>query len=170
MTAAVETASEAAVFRHQAGMIHKVVQINVDGITQEESLIQPQPGGNCLNWVVGHLVSIYETALPVVGQEPVRGKEALKRYARGSAPVQDASEAMDLQELLTLWDEASKRFDAGLANLTAEVLDQPAPFSPGKNPNETVRTLLCAVLFHQAYHAGQLGLLRRAAGKEGAIR
>lgn len=170
MTAAVQTASEAGVLRHQAGMSHKVVRINVEGVTQEESLIQPQPGGNCLNWVVGHLVSTYETALPLLGQEPVRGKEALKRYARGSAPLQDASEALDLQELLSLWDEASKRFEAGLENLTSEALDQPAPFSPSKDPNETMRSLLCAITFHQAYHAGQTGLLRRAAGKEGAIR
>ena len=28
----------------------------VDGLSHADSLLQPQPGGNCLNWVMGHLV------------------------------------------------------------------------------------------------------------------
>jgi uncharacterized damage-inducible protein DinB len=49
-------------------------------------------------------------------------------------------------------------------------MDEPAPFSPTNNPKETVRSLLATVFFHQAYHVGQTGLLRRIAGKEGAIK
>jgi uncharacterized damage-inducible protein DinB len=30
--------------------------------------------------------------------------------------------------------------------------------------------VLATVFFHQAYHAGQAGVLRRVAGREGAIR
>ncbi len=70
---------------------------------------------------------------------------------------------------MTAWDEATRRIDAGLAGLAPEALDQPAPHSPGNNPNETVRSLLSVTFFHQAYHAGQTGILRRIAGKEGAI-
>ena len=51
-----------------------------------------------------------------------------------------------------------------------KLLDRPAPHSPSGNPDETVRSLLTTVFFHQAYHAGQTALLRRIAGREGAIR
>ena len=34
----------------------------------------------------------------------------------------------------------------------------------------TVRSIINTVMFHQAYHAGQTAVLRRIAGKEGAIR
>ena len=91
-TAAPATASAIEVFRHQAYIVDKVLQVNVKDLTHEESLIQPHPGGNCLNWVVGHLVCIYGEILPLLGQEPVM-KEALKRYARGSAPIEDPAEA-----------------------------------------------------------------------------
>jgi uncharacterized damage-inducible protein DinB len=42
--------------------------------------------------------------------------------------------------------------------------------SPSGNPDETVRSLITTVMFHQAYHAGQTAVLRRIAGREGAIR
>ena len=70
-TAVSETVKEVEVLRHQAQATRRVVHINVDGITQEESLIQPTPGGSCLNWVVGHLVATYNQMLPLLGQKPV---------------------------------------------------------------------------------------------------
>ena len=169
-TAAPATLSEIEVFRHQAGMIQTVVRVNVDGLTQEESLVQPSPGGNCLNWVVGHLACIYNKFLPMVGQEPVMEAEALKRYDRGAPPIRDAAEALELRDLLIAFDKATERVIAGLASLSPEALDRKAPESPSGNPNETVRSLLSTIFFHQAYHAGQTGILRRIAGKEGAIR
>lgn len=160
------TLAEVELFRHQAGITNKVLHANVNGLTQEESLIQPHPGGNCLNWVVGHLVRTYNHILPMLGQETVGGN--LDRYDRGTPPIQNPAEARGLDELMAAWDEAVKHFDTGLANLTPEILDQPAP-GPDPNRTETVRSLLNTINFHQAYHAGQAGVLRRIAGKEGAI-
>ena len=74
--------SEIDVFRHQARATHEVLRHNVAGVSQEESLIPLHPGGNCLNWVVGHLVCIYNKTLRLVGQEPVMEESALKRYDR----------------------------------------------------------------------------------------
>lgn len=163
------TLSEVELFRHQAQMSHAVIKLNIAGLTQEESLTQPT-AGNCANWVLGHILGTYCGVAPLLGQEPVVSKETLKHYDRGAEPIRDAADAMDFQELATALDEAVRRFNEGLSSLTPEVLDRPVANSPTKNPNETVRTLLNTVSFHQAYHAGQLGLLRRIAGKEGAIR
>lgn len=169
-TTASKTRSDIEVFRHQAEMVDNVVRRNVDGITHAESLVQPRPAGNCLNWVVGHLLWTYDYNLPMLRQEPVAGRDALKRYARGASPLRDPADAMGFDELMSAWDEAAARTEAGLTGLTAEALDRPAPFSPDEDPDETVRSLLIGILFHQAYHAGQLGVLRRIVGKDGAIR
>lgn len=163
-------AGEIAILREQALAVHRVVRGNTSGFTEEDSLIQPQPGGNCLNWVVGHLLFTYDSVLPALGQEPVLGVDALRRYERGSAPLTDPGKALPLETLLNAWDAAWKRVDAGLIACAPERLDEPAPFSPRRNPDESIRSLLTMVLFHQAYHAGQTGLLRRIAGKEGAIK
>ncbi len=164
-----ETNNEIEIFRHSARMIHKVVRLNVEGLTQADSLIQPQPAGNCLNWVVGHLLCVYNHVLPMLEQRPVMRGATLERYDRGCAPIASAAEAIELSELMTAWDEVAERIDGGLLSLAPNILDAPAPFSPTGNPNETVRSLLTTIFFHQAYHAGQTGLLRRMAGKKGAI-
>jgi uncharacterized damage-inducible protein DinB len=151
-------------------MVHSVVRQCVEGLSQEDSLVEPRPGGNCLNWVLGHLLWAYEGALSLLGERTVLEKGALERFARGAPPLRDASEAMELDKLLAAWDEATRRVDVGLARLTREDLDRPAPFSPGNDPHETVRSLLSTIFFHQGYHAGQTAVLRRIAGKAGAIR
>lgn len=161
---------EVSVLREQAQTISRVLRGNTEGLTQEDCLVQPQPGGNCLNWVVGHLLETWDMVLPLVGQEPVVGREALARYKRGSEALRDSGQALPLADLLAACDEAARRMDEGLATLTLENLDALAPFSPRKKPDETVRSLLSLVMFHQAYHAGQTGLLRRIAGKEGKIK
>ena len=167
--AASEYLREVEMFRDLAAATHKIVFRNLEGVTHEESLAQPQPAGNCLNWVLGHLVNVYDGVLPLLGQKPVLGKNILARYERGTPPLRNPGEALPLPDLIAAWDEASERVKVGLADLTPEKLDAPAPASPRNDPNETVRSLLGLVCFHQAYHAGQLGILRRLAGKEGAI-
>jgi len=169
MSAVTATLGEVDVLRHAAKTTQQVLRMNVEGFTQEQSLIAPQPAGNCLNWIVGHLLCVYNDVLPLVGQEPVLPKDALTRYGRGTPPLQDGNEALPLNELMSKCEEAVKRFDDGLASLSLEKLDSAAPFSPSQNPNETVRSLLAIVAFHQAYHVGQTGVLRRIAGKPGAI-
>ena len=164
------TSREIDMLRHQSRMVRQVVHLNVDGLTQEETLIQPQPDGNCLNWVVGHLLAIYHHALPLLSQEPVLPASVLQRYDRGSMPIRNAADAMNISTLLTAWDECCRRIDAGLADLPLDRLDAPAPTSPTNNPDETVGSLLNTVCWHQAYHSGQTGILRRLADKPGAIK
>jgi uncharacterized damage-inducible protein DinB len=162
------TASEIEVFRNQARTTHEVVRVCVKGVTHDDSLIRPQSGGNCMNWVVGHLLWAYQGTLSMLGQEPVMQEGTLKQYARHSLPLKDP-DAVEFDKLMTAWDESSRRVDAGLTRLTPEALDRPAPGSPTDDPNETVRSLLTVTMFHQAYHAGQTAILRRITGREGAI-
>ncbi len=164
------TAAEIDFWRMQSRMTRDVVAANLDGLTHEDSLARPEPGGNRLNWVFGHLLWAYNNLLPMLGQQPVLDPRVLERYARGQRPLEDPADALDFQQLLQAWGEAVGRVDEGLGQVDPETLDRPVPKSPSGNPDETVRTLLTTLMFHQAYHAGQTAVLRRIAGKEGAIR
>lgn len=164
-----ERVGEVEVFRQMARAIHGVVRRCADGFSQEESLMKPETGGNCLHWVMGHLLHVYDQMLPGMGQDAVMETGATDRFKQGAPALKDSEITMDVAVMMAAWDEAAKRVDAGLAELTAERLDAKVPFSPSNNPNETLRTLLTTLFFHQAYHAGQAGLLRRMVGKPGAI-
>lgn len=166
-----DTAPEIAQLRHLAGIVRQVVALNAAGVSHEESLTQPRPGGNCMNWVLGHLVALYEKSLEIFDPKATTPDQGLARYVRGSDPITEPGDALDFAELLRLWDDLAKRHEEGLAALTRADLAKPAPFGPDGPPSEgdTVGGLLATIQFHQAYHAGQLGVLRRIAGKEGAI-
>lgn len=165
-TATTDSIGEIAVYRQMAGVIHRVASLAVQDITHEESLAQPGPNGNCINWILGHLIRVNDNIMRLLGQNPLGGFE---RYERGGAPIKNGEGAADFSKLLQAWDESTRRIDEGLSGITLDALDRPAPFSPTGNPNETVRSLLTTLLFHQSYHTGQLGMLRRIAGKPGAI-
>lgn len=170
-TSAHETAPEIAQLLHLAAVVRQVVALNAGGISHEESLIQPSPGGNCMNWVLGHLVAVYDRSREIFDPAGYAPDGSLARYQRGSEPITGPGDARGFDELLALWNDLAKRHEEGLAALTRDDLSKPAPFSPDGPPREgdTVGSLLATIQFHQAYHAGQLGVLRRIAGKAGAI-
>jgi len=140
---------------------HYAIGVNARDLSHEESLMGPGPAGNCANWVLGHIVATRGAVLSLVGEQPVWDAAMGERYKRGSSPIaRDA--AKPFPEILESLDRSQERLVAGLARLDDEAL--------GKDDGESLGSKLATLQFHEAYHAGQLGLLRRIAGKKGAIR
>ncbi len=155
----------------QFSYTYAVLRMNVDGIEHPESLESPQPGGNCLNWVVGHVVATRNKLLTeVLGLPAIFPAEAIKTYNRGAPALKDGAAALPLGELMAIFEASQEPLRQGLRQVSDERLAEPAPFSPGNNPKETVGSLLAGLAFHEAYHVGQAGILRRLLGKEGAVR
>ena len=46
-----------------------VVKMQTQGLTHADTLIQPHFGGNCLNWVLGHIVENRDRILELIGQK-----------------------------------------------------------------------------------------------------
>jgi uncharacterized damage-inducible protein DinB len=149
------------------GINYEVLKKNLNGVTHEESLIQPEGGGNCLNWVLGHIVATRDNAVRLLKQDPIWSKEIAGVYQRGSGPLRDGSNAQPLEKIVADLERSQDRLVAGLATVSEPELSAP---SPDKSIAETVGELLFVLQFHEAYHAGQAGLLRRIAGHEGAIK
>lgn len=145
------------------GYNYEVLKTNLEGLTHEESLVQPQPAGNCLNWVLGHIVATRDAALEMLRQERVWNNDVATRYRRGSAPISDGSNAEPLEKIVVDLHRSQDRLVIGLADVTDQNLDQAAG-------DQTLGQRLFLLQFHEAYHAGQTGLLRRIAGHEGAIK
>ena len=141
---------------------------NLDGLSAEDSVKQPSPGGNCANWILGHLVSAQNGVMGLVGEEPVWDDERVR--GEGPArPITSAEEALDWDAMVSGLVASEDRLMAALDGLTEEQLDEGGFTDPFGN-EVTRGEFLSLLAFHQAYHAGQLGLSRRLAGLEGAIR
>ena len=154
----------------QFGWSHRLVTLNCEGLSTQDSLLQPEPSGNCLNWVLGHIIASRQLLLPALGGEPTWSEALTERYGRHSAPVLDASEAVPFEELLSHLTATWEALQVGLASLERADLDAPAPFSTAGRDNETLGSLVTGFAFHEAYHAGQVSPLRRRAGREAAFR
>ena len=152
----------------QFGMNLFIAGRNLEGITNEESLVRAIPTGNHINWLVGHVVATRCAVLPSLHQEPVWGEEIVRLYRRGSSGAIDA-DYLPFDEVVRAFHESQERILAGIASLSEEELAAPAPFSPGGGP-ETLGSLLTKATVHEGYHFGQTAILRRVVGKPGAIR
>ena len=154
----------------QFGYTEFVFNANLSELSEEDGLLQPVPGGNCLNWVAGHIVGSRGSILELLGQERPFAPDKYARYERGSDAVVIGEGTVPLAEIMADFLAVGDGLKIGLAGLTREWLGEKAPFSPGNNPKETMGSLLVGLAFHESYHCGQLGVLRRMAGVEGAIK
>jgi uncharacterized damage-inducible protein DinB len=108
--------------------------------------------------------------LELLGRESVWDREWRDRYKRGADAVTADDGAADLADIVQAFNASQSLVISALPDLTQERLDEPAPFSPGNDPDETVGSLLAGLAFHESYHCGQLGVLRRLLGKESFIK
>jgi uncharacterized damage-inducible protein DinB len=139
----------------------KATHMNLEGVTHEESLAQPEAGANCINWVLGHIVATRKLILDLVQEELGWTEEEAKPYARGSEPLRE-SEALPLSRIVADLEGSQKKLIAGLEKTP------PGEWSTSLN-GETKMEKFTFLQFHEAYHIGQLGTLRRLLGKPGAI-
>lgn len=145
-----------------------VTERNLNGLTHEDSLVQPKAGGNCLNWNLGHMVRTRILTLQVLGKASPVAMDKFAAY--DDTALSDVKKAMAWSMLVENFRSLQKPIEEGLRAATAAQLDASAPFSPAGNPDETVGSLLAGLSYHEAYHAGQIALGRRIAGKPGAIK
>lgn len=152
----------------QLGYLKLALETNLAGVDHDESLTQPPGGGNCLNWVLGHLVASRDITLELLGRDPTWGPEKAARYARGSEPVTGPEEAVvPLEEILTDLETSRQAIVEGLHAISDEELDVLVPWFGRDEPKSVA---LAGLVFHESYHVGQTGVLRRLTGREGAIR
>jgi uncharacterized damage-inducible protein DinB len=155
---------------YQFGLCSYALERNLGGVSHDESLISPQKAGNCLNWVLGHLTRVRNRALRLFGEKPLFPDEDFNAYDDNGGVPFNADTALPFDELKRRFKALQEPWVRGLSGISKEALEAPAPLSPTGNPNETIGSLLATLAFHEAYHVGQTGMLRRVVGREGVIK
>ena len=121
---------------------------------------QPGGQGNSIMWIVGHITQTRAGLLSLLGDRASTGWGEL--FRRG-AQRQDPSAYPDPQAIKTVGVDLGKRLRAKLETITEDELA--APVTAVKLPNvNTVVEALAFFAFHEAYHVGQLGYVKKALG------
>ncbi len=144
------------------------LRLNVKGISNDESIIQPEPAGSCINWIAGHLLATREDIFEILSIEPMQSDEDTEPYRRNS-DSSNTDRFTEFLELLTRFKKSQKLILSRLESLNDEQFAQPMP---NDNPDADSAILSGRLLFyhfHEAYHIGQIGVVRRLIGKDGAI-
>lgn len=134
------------------------VNANTAGLGAGDDRVEVPNGGNSMNWILGHIVWWRNDMIERVGGRRIweggvgdqyRGNPG-ERRPRSFDPVS----AIEFAELKSAFEEAGRRLKRALEGTRIDA--------------ETEATLL-SLLGHEVYHAGQLGVLRRIAGRAGAL-
>lgn len=132
----------------------------LDGITAEQASRKPVPGGHSIWQQVLHMISwTREVTRRIQGQAPASPVEG------DWASPKSKSEAAWVETRKKL-EEAHQELLATIRKQPAERWDQPVGRvqDPALGTGVTMLGMLIGLAQHDAYHIGQIAMLRRAAG------
>lgn len=145
-----------------------VLKMQCKDLTQEQSLKQLPFRGNCMNWIVGHLVTNRNNVLKLLEASDLIEDVDVSRYQRESEPITfESVGVLTLDSLLEMLGRSQTHLDRLLEEISDEELDRKIAFFGNKVM--TVAEWLLFFLFHDTYHTGQSEILRQAAGMDDKI-
>ena len=144
-----------------------IIKAQTEGLSHADSLLQLPFRGNCLNWVLGHIVANRNTMLRFLGEEAILSEAHAARYQYDSEPVcGDADDILTLEQLLTALEQSQSALSASLLKITEEELAREEQSFLGTT---TLGQLIFFLFWHESYHAGQPEYLRQLAGKDDKV-
>lgn len=137
----------------------RVIRRQLDGLQERDLFLQPQPRGNCANWVLGHIVQNRQELLRTLGLGVfwTEAEEAL--YQPGSdAITSQGCPHLPLKRLLNDLVRSEDMIVTRLQSITDDELDvlDEDETSLGKTINFQI--------WHEGYHVGQFEVLRQLSG------
>jgi len=143
-----------------------IIHRQTEGITNDESIVQPPVRGNCMNWILGHILTERNFVLKLLGYESVFSSSETERYQRESEPITGFNDGLPFDQLMTKLELSQQRIEEGLKNITPERLAEMDEAGTRKDP---VGAIIAYIHWHETYHTGQFELLRQLAGKNDKV-
>lgn len=140
----------------------RLIQLQTDGLSHADSLVQTPYNINSLNWVLGHIAVNRDNLLRLLGEEALLTEAQTARYQRGSEPViLDGEGVIRLDRLLEILQHGQEKLTEAITRLTPEELTR--EIQAGEHTMSLGQHLF-DFYFHDTYHTGQTDLLRQVAG------
>ena len=134
-------------------LIHRFV----GDITHEESVLQLPYKHNCMNWILGHIVTNRSHVLETVGTEHAWQEDVRALYHQDTPPVTPESPSVQFETLVTYLDESVELLKAALENVSEEWLEETHSNYRG---DKTRYVHVTSFHWHESFHLGQLEILK----------
>lgn len=145
----------------------RILHMQTKGLSHADSLLQLPFRGNCMNWVIGHILVNRENILKTLGEKPLLYEAERAFYTQDSEPIfSDCEGSLQLSEMLSMLDESQSRIIIGLERLKDQ---QNIEGIQGDEDQPTLSKQIFFSYFHETYHVGQTEMLRQLAGKDDKV-
>jgi uncharacterized damage-inducible protein DinB len=135
----------------------------LSGIDDTDANARRSEHVNHMKWIAGHLLNTRLGSLSkMAGLQP--DDSYAGQFGRGVA-VDNSASYPPIAQIADKWKDTATAISDGLSNIPEEVLSSKSP-AQAPIADDSIRGLLAFLISHEAYHIGQLGLLRKMAGKE----
>lgn len=150
---------------------HWLIGKQMEGLTHEDTLLELPFRGNRLNWVLGHIAEHRDWMLRAVDCTTLMPAKEAMIYRRGSDPITDTSEVVQMETLMGYLDSAKACLTTQMESATEVFLsEKPSDGILMESQRDRTRLQrLQGLIWHETYHMGQMELLRQLAGKNDAI-
>lgn len=139
---------------------NSLIARSLDGLSDEEVWAQPSGSGNPIAWLLGHLTETRAGMLAEMGVPFDYGWSRV--FQRGSA-LQDRTGYPTREAIETAWQATHSAMRDAFATVAPERLAAP----PSRRPVpgvEKLADLIAFCGFHESYHVGQIGFIRKQLG------
>ncbi len=149
------------------GATEYTFKTNMSDVTHDLSLQTHKNGGSSINFLVEHMLWSRQRVLELLGLDTVIDRNELAMYAKGDEF--DPDKALPIDDLQAMMTESFSRMKRGFVRTSQESLDEMLP-EPFLGQKVTRGRMIGLFSFHESYHMGQIGILRRVFGLPGMIK
>jgi DinB superfamily len=134
-------------------LIHRFV----DGITHAESILQLPFDHNCMNWILGHVVTNRSHVLETVGAAHDWQEEIRALYHTDTPPIKPDDKSVQFETLIRYLDGSVELLKAALENVSDTYLEE---IHTNYRGEKTRYAHLTGFHWHEGFHIGQLEILK----------
>jgi len=126
----------------------------IEGISHQDSLLQPPGSCNPANWILGHIITSRCNVLAMLGLPPVWDFSRCKPFIPGSDPYQSNNAVEDFELMKGDLEKTQELLLAEIQQITKEKLLK-------ISEDQTIGEQLASYGIHEAFHAGELAIIRQ---------
>jgi uncharacterized damage-inducible protein DinB len=144
----------------QIGLHSKLFLNCLDGVSEEAALVRPGEMANHMAFIAAHLVDARHWLARTVG---LSAENPFAERLAGARSIAELKDCPSVAESRGAWRALASPLEAHLQQVDGSVLDQTSQTRFPISDTSLVGTV-AFLAHHEAYHIGQLALLRRFVG------